>query len=70
LPFQFHLAADPDHVAAANNLAEALVQSGQLGKARRVIHTAVTTAKKINSPLVEPVQQTRREIAQALMEQN
>ncbi len=44
-PFQFHLAADPDHVAAANNLAEALVQSGQAGETRRVIHTAVTTAK-------------------------
>jgi len=62
--YQSILAADPDHVAAANNLAEALAQSGHLEEARRVIHAALTTAKKINSPLVTHIAQTRREIEQ------
>ena len=64
--YQGILAADPYHVAAANNLAEALAQSGQLMKAQQVIHSAVQTAEKINSPLLKHIEQTRREIDQAL----
>ncbi|MCA1793575.1 MAG: PA2778 family cysteine peptidase [Desulfotignum sp.] len=60
------LAADPNHVAAANNLAEALVRQDDLDEALAVIQTAVETAERIQSPLLEVIQQTRLEIKQAL----
>jgi tetratricopeptide (TPR) repeat protein len=62
------LAADPDHVAAANNLAEALARQGDLAQALTVIQTAVNTAEQTRSPLLEILERTRREIEQALPE--
>jgi len=64
------LAADPDHVAGANNLAEALARQGDLAQALTVIKTGVDTAEKIHSPLLEIIEQTRQEIEQALEEKN
>lgn len=60
------LAADPDHAAAANNLAEALVRQEDLDEALAVIQTAVQTAERIQSPLLEVIHQTRMEIKQAM----
>jgi hypothetical protein len=62
------LAADPDHVAGANNLAEALARQGDFAQALTVIQTAVNTAEKTSSPLLEVIEQTRREIEQAMEE--
>ncbi len=64
------LAAEPDHVAAANNLAEALARQGDLPRALAVIQTAVNIAEQIRSPLLEILEHTRREIEQALPEKN
>jgi predicted Zn-dependent protease len=64
------LAADPDHVAAANNLAEALARQGDLARALKVIQTAVHTAEQTRSPLLEIIKHTRQEIEQALQEKN
>ncbi len=64
------MAADPDHVAAANNLAEALVRQEDLDEALAVIQTAVQTAERIQSPLLEVIQQTRLEIKHALQEKS
>ncbi|MFN2435996.1 MAG: PA2778 family cysteine peptidase [Desulfotignum sp.] len=68
--YQRLLTADPDHVAAANNLAEALARQGDLEQALAVIQAAVITAEQIGSPLLEAIQETRREIAQSLQEKN
>jgi len=68
--YQRILAADPHHVAAANNLAEALARQGDLEQALAVIQTAVITAEQIRSPLLEAIHETRQEIAQALQEKN
>lgn len=62
------LAADPDHAAAANNLAEAMVLSGDLPGARKVIEAAVKTAEKSGSPLLQIIRETRQEIEQMLQE--
>jgi tetratricopeptide (TPR) repeat protein len=64
------LAADPDHVAAANNLAEALARQGDLAQALAVIQTAVHIAEQTRSPLLETIKHTRQEIEQALQEKN
>ena len=68
--YQRILAGDPHHVAAANNLAEALARQGDLEQALAVIQTAVITAEQIRSPLLEAIHETRQEIAQALQEKN
>jgi thioredoxin-like negative regulator of GroEL len=60
------LASDPDHAAAANNLAEALVRQEDFDEALAVIQTAVETAERMQSPLLEVMQQTRLEIKQAM----
>ncbi|MEX1298700.1 MAG: PA2778 family cysteine peptidase [Desulfotignum sp.] len=64
------LAADPDHVAAANNLAEALARQGYPEQALAVIQAAVITAERIRSPLLKVILETRQEIKQALQEIN
>lgn len=68
--YQRILAADTHHVAAANNLAEALARLGDLEQALAVIQAAVITAEQIRSPLLQVIQETRQEIAQALQEKN
>jgi tetratricopeptide (TPR) repeat protein len=63
--YRILLAADPDHVAAANNLAEALARQGDLAQALTVIQTAVKTAEQTRSPLLKRIERTRQEIEQA-----
>lgn len=64
----FHelLALNPEHVAAANNLAEVLVRQGCYLQAQAVIGQAVETAERIGSPLTRTVIQTQREISQEM----
>lgn len=52
----------PNHVAAANNLAETLVILGYYREADRVISAAVKKAEDTQSPLLPVVKQTRNEI--------
>jgi len=70
LPGELPENADPHHVVAANNLAEALARQGDQEQALAVIQTAVITAEQIRSPLLEAIHETRQEIAQALQEKN
>ncbi len=60
--YQELLAVNPDHVAAANNLAEALTMQGHHAEALAVIQHAVTTARRSKSPLLDLVKETMREI--------
>jgi tetratricopeptide (TPR) repeat protein len=60
--FRELLMINPEHVAASNNLAEALVQRGCYSQAVSVIDQAVKTAERLHSPLMETVIQTQQEI--------
>lgn len=62
------LFVNPDHVAAANNLSEALAMEGYYIEAFAVIQKAVMTAERLESPLLKSVKQTWQEIKAALQE--
>ncbi len=64
--FRELLAINPDHVAAANNLAEVLVRQGCYLQAHSVIAQAVETAERINSPFSTMILQTQRQIGEEL----
>jgi tetratricopeptide (TPR) repeat protein len=64
--FRELLAINPDHVAAANNLAEVLVRQGCYLQAHSVIGRAVETAERINSPLTTMILQTQQQIREKL----
>ena len=64
--FRELLVINPQHVAAANNLAEVLVRQGCYLQAKAVIDQAVETARRIGSLLTVPVIQTQREISQKM----
>lgn len=66
LAFGELLVINPEHVAAANNLAEVLAKHGCYSQARAVISQAVKIAKRIGSPLTETVILTQQEIRQQL----
>lgn len=66
--FQELLAMNPDHVAAANNLAETFARQGCYTQAVAVINRAVHNAEKLNSPLKELVLKTRQEIIHGLQD--
>ena len=53
---------NPDHLAAANNLAETFLRKGCLDQARGLIENAVTTAHEVASPFLEQLEQTFAEI--------
>jgi len=60
------LVINPEHVAASNNLAEALVKNGCYGQALAVINQTVKIAEGLDSPLTEIVIQTQQEISQQM----
>ncbi len=60
------LTANPHHVAAANNLAEILSRQGCHRQAVQLIGKAVEHAERLNSPLLEQVRRTRRQITAAM----
>ncbi len=64
--FRELLAINPNHVAAANNLAEVLVRQGCYWQAHSVIGQAVETAERIGSPLTGTILQTQQQIRDKL----
>ncbi len=64
LIFRELLAINPNHVAASNNLAEALVKRGCYEQALAVINRTVTIAEELNSPLTKTVLETQLEISE------
>ena len=60
------LKINPEHVAASNNLAEALVKDGCYAQAQAVINQTVKIAEGLDSPLTEIVIQTQQEISQQM----
>lgn len=64
--FRKLLMVNPEHVAAANNLAETLARRGCYAQASTVINQAVKVAESLNSPFKKTVLQTRQEISQYL----
>ena len=60
--FRRLLKVHPDHVGAANNLAETLAQKGCFSQAFTVINKTVEVAESVNSPFTEAVLQTQQEI--------
>ena len=64
--FRELLAINPEHVAAANNLAEVLLRQGCYLQAQAVIGQAVETAARINSPLTPTILETQQQIGETL----
>ena len=60
------LAINPNHVAASNNLAEALVKRGCYEQALAVINQTVTIAERLDSPLTQTVRKTQLEISEQM----
>lgn len=68
--YQKLLDLNPDHVAAANNLSEALAMQGRYSEALIVIQEALMAAERIKSPLLESLRQTAWEINLVLQEKD
>ena len=66
--FRELLTINPNHVAASNNLAEALVKRGCYEQALAVINRTVTIAEELNSALTKTVRQTQLEIREQMKE--
>lgn len=64
--FRELLVINPEHVAAANNLAEVLVRQGCYLQAQTVIGQAVETAERINSPLSPMILETQQQIREKI----
>jgi len=62
--FREILMINPEHVAAANNLAEVLFKQGCYSQALAVINKTVKTADRLGSPLTEIIVRTQQEINQ------
>lgn len=60
--------AQPENIAAANNLADILMKRGCLARAAAVIDLAAENAQEKNSPLLPYVLQSQQEIASALQQ--
>ena len=60
------LKINPEHVAASNNLAEALAKDGCYAQALAVINQTVKIAEGLDSPLTEIVIHTQQEISQQM----
>lgn len=64
--FRNVLAAQPNNIAAANNLADALLKRGCLPQASAIINQAVEDAGRKESPLLPFVLQSKKEIDSSL----
>ncbi len=66
LHFRTILSNQPDHIAAANNLADTLFKRGCMPQASAVITRTEENAQRLHSPLLPFVQKSRREITSHL----